>query len=496
MAKRVAVIGGGIGGLCAAGELARSGVDVTLYEAGSTVGGKAQAFTHRGYTFDTGPTLLTMPETVRAQFQRLGAESLLPRFLRLELQSQYRYPDGRDFSCWEELERAAASAASLHPDDGAGLRAFTQEAAAIYHAAGEPYLEAPYEGLTGFMARVVRQGPAAVLAGLRLSTLDQLARKHFRGEHLRQFVARFATYTGGSPYECSAAFAMIPHLERHFGVSHVEGGMGALVVALEQAVRRAGVRLHLGARAEWERRGSRLLAGPHGDLAEVDAVIVNRDPLEALGRAREPLALSGYVFFVTVARRLALPHHLILFSKDYSREFQQLFAGELPDEPTTYVCHPVATDERMAPPGCSGLYVMVNAPAYVDRARAELLWRTEAVRLRDQALRTLMTQFPELRDAPMEIVGERTPLDLATTGAPGGSIYGFLPHGRFGPFRRPPVRDVTPGVFYAGGGTHPGGGVPLVMLSGHFAARLAGHYLGHASSGVTGAATGEMGGGT
>lgn len=478
--KRLAIIGGGIGGLCAAGELARAGHRVTLFEGSDTLGGKAQVVTHEGLVLDTGPTLLTMPDTVREGFRRLGAEDLLPPLHRLPLQAEYRFADGRGFTCFEEGERTAASVAPLDAHDAQALPGFYAEAAAIWRAAGEPYLEGPYEGLPDFMARVLKRGPGTVLTGLSLATLDALARRHFRTRALQQFVGRFATYAGGSPYAASAAFAMIPHLERAFGVHHVQGGMGALVSALGAAVRRLGVEVHLGTRAGWQRRGAGYLAGPRGGEAEFDAVVVNQDPLAVAGRAGEPLALSGYVFFVDVPRRVALPHHLVLFTHDSAREFSELFSGQVPADPTVYVCHPAATDASMAPEGRSGLYVMVNVPAFADEARARAEWPAHAQRLQALALERLRAHAPELREAPLRVFGERTPLDLAQRGAPGGSIYGFLPHGRFGPFRRPALTGDAPGLFFAGGGTHPGGGVPLVMLSGRFAAGLAQRYLGGA----------------
>lgn len=310
--------------------------------------------------------------------------------------------------------------------------------------------------MAGFLARAMKRGPATLLTGLRLATLDELACAHFASEALRQFAGRFATYTWASPYHASAAFAMVAHIERAFGVHHVEGGMGALVRALASAVRRAGVTVHLGAKARFERRGRRFLVGPTHGEAEYDAVVVNADPLAFTGRSNAPLSLSGYVFFVAVDGRVSLPHHTVVFSKDYRREFTRLFAGEVPDEPTVYVCHPAATDGTMAPPGRSGLFVMVNVPAFGDRARAETDWPRHAEALRAFSLEVLRAHFPVLREATLRVVGERTPLDLAARGAPGGSIYGFLPHGKLGPFRRPKLAGREPGLFFAGGGTHIG----------------------------------------
>lgn len=481
MKKRVAVIGGGIGGLSAAGELARAGHAVTLFEGSDTVGGKAQVVKHQGITLDTGPTLLTMPDTVRQTFERLGAEALMPRFIRLELQSQYRYADGCDFFAWEDAEKARASAELIKPGEGAALDAFYAEAANIYRAAGEPYLEAPYLGMPGFVSRVLKRGFHTMATGLKLASLDQLARGFFKSEHLRQFAGRFATYTGGSPYASSAAFAMIPHLERAYGVHHVEGGMYALVSALGQAVKQLGVEVRLGARANWSRRGAGYVAGPKDGEREFDAVVVNQDPLQVLGRESEPLAMSGYVFFVDVPKRLTLPHHTIVFSKDYPNEFRELFSGQVPSDPTIYVCHPAGLDSTMAPEGRSGLFVMVNVPAFTDRAAAEKEWSGKGAALQSLCLATLRQHFPELRGVDLQVFAERTPIDLAARGAPGGSIYGFLPHGKFGPFRRPALEGPEPGLFFAGGGTHPGGGVPLVMLSGRFAAGLALKHLGGAA---------------
>ncbi|MDY7232801.1 phytoene desaturase family protein [Hyalangium rubrum] len=478
---RVAVIGGGIGGLTAAGLLAKEGHDVTLFEQGASLGGKAQAVTVDGVTLDTGPTLLTMPALVRGTFERLGALDLLPPFTELEPQCVYRFGDGCSFTAYKDVERMAASAGELRRSEQKGILSFYKEAEAIYRAAGEPYLEAPFEGMAGFMARVARRGVGAVLAGMRLNTLHELAVRHFKTEHLRQYVGRFATYTGASPYEASAAFALIPHIERAYGTHHVRGGIGALVEALGQAVRRLGaaVRLNVHARYERDPQGG-WRVGPEGAAEGFDSVVVNADPLGALRREGEALALSGYVLLLEVDGRPPVPHHAVLFSQDYRREFDELFTGRLASDPTVYVCNPSATDTSMAPLGRTGLFVMVNAPPLpTGLARAERAaegWELNAERAKAQMFERLYAHFPELQGR-VRVLGQRTPVDLAAQGAPGGSIYGFLPHGKFGPFRRPRIRGNRPGLFFAGGGTHPGGGVPLVMLSGSFAAEMASEHL-------------------
>lgn len=467
--KRVAVIGGGIGGLTAAGMLARKGHRVTLFEATGSLGGKAGTLRVDGLVFDTGPTVMTMPDTVRATFADLGAEDLMPRLARLPLQTHYRYADGREFLCWEDLDRAAESAAALHPADGDGLRSFFADAQRVYRAAGQPYLDAPYETMMGFMARAARNGLGTLVTGLKLSTLDALGQKHFESQHLQQFVNRFATYAGASPYEANAAFAMIAHIERAFGVHHAIGGLGGIVEGLVTAVKRSGVELVLGQKATHQRRGGTFIVAER----EFDAVVVNADPLALQHREGDPLTMSGYVAMFEAPKRLSLPHHTILFSTDYRKEFAELSAGRLADELTVHVCHPAATDPTMAPDGRSGLYVMVNVPPIQPGDE----WQTNARLLEAQVRSRLGAMVPELLGVPLRLVAERTPVDLEKKGAPRGSIYGYLPHGKFGPFKRPAMRG-EPGVFFAGGGTHPGGGVPLVMLSGRFAAGMTDAHLG------------------
>ncbi|MDX2009847.1 MAG: phytoene desaturase family protein [Myxococcaceae bacterium] len=470
--KRVAVIGGGIGGLTAAGVLARKGHQVTLFEATDALGGKAGTVSLGGLTFDTGPTVMTMPDTVRATFGELGAEDLMPRLERVSLQTRYRWSDGRVFDCWEDLGRAADQADALERDGARSLRAFFREAETIYRAAGQPYLEAPYETMMGFMARAARNGLSTLVTGLKLSTLDGLARAHFSGPHLRQFVGRFATYAGASPYEANAAFAMIAHIERAFGVHHAVGGLGGIVRGLEQAARRNGVEVVLGRKATHTARGPEFIV----DERAFDAVIVNADPLQHKGDVGQPLTMSGYVVMFEAPTRLALPHHTILFSADYAKEFAELSAGRVAEELTIHLCHPAATDPTMAPAGKSGLYAMVNVPPMP--AGEEARWPEHARRLEAFIRARVKALVPELSDVALTTVAERTPVDLAKKGAPRGSIYGFLPHGRFGPFKRPAIRGEQPGLFFAGGGTHPGGGVPLVMLSGRFAAGLTAAHLG------------------
>lgn len=471
-AGRVAVVGGGLGGLAAAGHLAAQGHRVTLFEQATTLGGKASRFTSNGVTLDWGPTLLTMPSVVRGTFEALGATDLLPRLFELPHQCRYLGEGGQRFDAFAKLERTLASAEALRAGEGAAMRTFMSLSERLWRTAGEPYFAVPFRGSAEYLWRALRAHPREAWGLARLGSLASVATASFQSGLLRSFVERFGTYVGAGPLEASAIFAMLPHVERQGGVHHVEGGLGALAGALGQALTRLGVEVRTSTAVT-----ARRLTGGGFELGEerFDAVVMNRDPLaDSVGDAADttPLALSGYVLLVEVSRRLALPHHTIAFSPDFRAELGQLSLGRLPQELTLAVCHPVATDATMAPEGKSGLYVMVNAPPLGPGADAAA-WELDGPALRERVLRRLREVVPELAGATVTVLGERTPVDLQRLGAPRGSIYGFLPRGRWGPFRRPRQQSPVPGVFFAGGGTFPGGGVPLVLRSGAWAAQLA-----------------------
>lgn len=453
MSRRYAIVGGGVGALTAAGELARAGARVTLFEATGQLGGKASTFEQGGLRLDTGPTLLAMPSVVLDTFARLGATDLLPKLTEVELQCAYRWQGGQRFEAHRSADKTLASARAAFGDDEArGLQRFYDEAQRVFDAVGAVWLDAPYEGPVDFGVRAARRGLSPASLPTLLRSLQGVAERTLRTPELRQYVGRFATYAGASPWQASAVFSLIPWLERAEGVFHAQGGAGALARALGTAIGRLGVEVRLGQRVTWVRDGAHWLVGGE----RFDGVVVGADPLAHLGREAEPLTLSGYVAFFEQPQGAALAHHEVGFSADYRAEFDALFAGRVPDDLTVYLCAPAATDPTMR-----GVYAMVNAPAATDDATL--------AQLRAGLVRAVGRHFPELRGlAP---VGERTPADLARLGAPRGSIYGFLPAGTFGSFRRPRIRGNAPGLTFAGGGTHPGGGLPMVMLSGRFAAQ-------------------------
>jgi phytoene desaturase len=511
----VVVIGAGFGGLATAAYLSQAGARVTVVERAGAVGGKAAKLEKDGFVFDTGPTLLTMPDVVTATFAAAGDPLRAGDLVRLDPVCRYLFPEpspestaaserggppgsahprSRELVVYSDPARTREEVAKLSPEDGKRWDAFFADCERIYVAAGEPYLEAPFDGFVGFSQRVLKRGPRAVALGMKLGTLSDLAAKHFRSDAMRKFVGRFATYAGGAPGRSSAAFAMIPFIEMAFGAWYPMGGMHALAARLGRALEARGVRILVGTDArgiEVDSAGAvcAVTTSDEGRPRIVcDAVVCDVDPLAvartllppALARStkldalesREP-SLSGFAWVFGVEGEMPKnAHHTVLFARDYDEEFRAIFdRGTVAEDPSVYVSVASLDDPSRAPKGHHAVFTLVNAPPTGERDDWEALSQT----LRERVLARLERDLvPDLR-ARIRTEAFVTPRTIGRTGSVGGAIYGAAPHGAMAPFERPKNRvDGVRGLYFCGGATHPGGGVPMVMMSGRFVAELLG----------------------
>jgi phytoene desaturase len=318
--------------------------------------------------------------------------------------------------------------------------------------------------------------------------MDAAIARFVRAPHLRQLLGRFATYVGGSPFRAPATLNVIAHVELNEGIWYPRGGIYAIAAALEKVGRELGVEYRVSCPvARIAVRAGRavgvLLADGSGVAA--DAVLSNVDvahtltnllPREAVDQARvrrltraEP-SCSGFILLLGVAgEHPHLAQHNIFFSSDYRREFDAIFGrGRPAEEPTVYVAITAKADPGHAPAGHENWFVLVNAPA----AGPACDWEQEKAAYRDRVLAVLARFGLDVR-ARIVVEEVFTPADLARqTGSWRGALYGASPNNALAAFRRPPVRDPRiAGLYFAGGTTHPGGGVPMVALSGRLAAK-------------------------
>jgi 1-hydroxycarotenoid 3,4-desaturase len=479
---RIVVIGAGMGGLAAAIRLAATGQAVTLVEAHGTPGGKMRAIASPAGPIDAGPTVLTMRGVFDDLFALAGERlddhlTLIPQAIL----ARHWWPDGGPLDLTGDPEvDARAIEAFAGPKEAMAFRRFDRLAAALHGAFDGPVMRAARPDLPGILRAVLRH-PALWSALLPGRTLAGLTSVTFQDPRLAQLFSRYATYVGGRPAQSPGVLALIWRAEAA-GVWAVEGGMHRLALALAALAERLGVDLRLNAPARRiVRQGGRVTGVElrDGPTLPCRACIFAGDPA-ALARglagegletalpaaATTPRSLSAWVwsFAATPGGPLArdLIHHNVIFPADTAQEFRPLGRGEMPLTPTLYIC----AEDRAGtgrPGGPERFEIIVNAPA----GRADQ--PEDFARCHERTFSTLRQRglwfSPEPGPAALT-----TPamLDRLFPGS-GGAIYGRSPEGTFATFQRPGARTRMPGLYLAGGGAHPGAGVPMAALSGRHA---------------------------
>jgi phytoene desaturase len=486
--SRVVVVGAGVGGLAAAARLAAAGHQVTVFERSDVVGGKLGRHTQEtavgAFRFDTGPSLLTLPQVFVDLFAATGAkpdEYLALRPLEPIVRHVFPDPGGGPSTTLDSTADPAAFAdrigAALGDPARLDWQRLWRRAERVWHTSWQHVLRAPIDSPRSLARLAWRLGDAAAIGPGR--TLRGLGRRYLHDARLRMLLDRYATYTGADPRRAPAALVAIPYAELAFGGWYVEGGLARLtdallsrcldlgvVVATDTPVTgidAAGGRVH-GVRVS----GVAAPVPAEVVVANVDALTVYRELLPTPGRLRRlaDRSLAGFVLLLGVRGRSGLAHHTVFFPRDYDAEFDAVFgdpargtpARPAPD-PTMFVT--VADDPLVRPDGHEAWSVLVNAARH-GTAGCAVDWRRPGLAdaYADLILNVLARRGVDVRDR-LVFREVRTPADLAvSTGAPGGAIYGTA-----GGLLRPPNQAPVSGLFLVGGSTHPGGGLPMVTLS-------------------------------
>jgi phytoene desaturase len=478
----ILILGAGIGGLSAAIHLAARGHNVTVLEQNPAVGGKMSEIQAEGFRFDTGPSVITMRGVFEDLFR--AANRRLEDYLTLlpvEPLTRYFWPDGSSLDLSRDLTATAAQISALEPRDLEGYLDFLAEAARLHRITGPVFTYGPPPSLESLKHVTLKDALSVDV----VRSLQASIERRIRHPHLRQLLGRFATYVGASPYLAPATLAVIAHVELTEGVWYPQGGIYAIARAYEKLARELGVEIRLNTRVrEICLHGKQVSAVilENGDILPASTLISNLDVTSTYGliqseRAarrldtlkKRDVSCSGMILLLGVEGAYShLAHHNIFFSSDYRREFEQIFSERvLPDEPTLYLCITSKTDAAHAPAGYENWFVMANAPA-LDPASSAV----DRAAVSEKLLNRLASLGLDVRDK-IRYQQLLTPLDIQQkTGAYRGALYGVSFNDRFAPFRRPHNRSEFEGLYFVGGTTHPGGGVPMVTLSGKLVAGM------------------------
>jgi 1-hydroxycarotenoid 3,4-desaturase len=482
----IVVIGAGLGGLAAALRLAHAGARVTVVERHAAPGGKMRQLPSATGPVDAGPTVLTMRGVFDALFADVGERiSDHVSLLAEPLLARHFWPDGGQLDLWDDRAANRAAIAAFAGDRAAReFDAFSDRAARLFAGFEAPVMQAPRLDAGRLTARVLAD-PRLFAAMAPLRSLRGLLRGTFTDKRLAQLFARYATYVGGIPGQVPALLSLIWQAEAG-GVWRVQGGMHALARAVANCAAAKGAAFIYGTGAAGiETAGGRVAAVTledgrrlpataivhAGDPRALHRGLLGPDAARAIPRSGvEPRSLSAWVWsFAAEPRGAELAHHNVFFAADPDAEFRDLAAGRMPGQPTLYICAQDRGSDAPPPAGPERFEIIQNAPPR-DAAPGDETKERDACHQRC---------FPALTAFGLTFDPEPgTDSAVLTTPAgfgalfPGsaGSLYGRSPAGPMASFRRPTARTRLPGLYLAGGGAHPGAGVPMVTLSGQHAA--------------------------
>jgi len=483
----VIVVGAGMGGLAAAADLARRGARVTVLDRAGAPGGKMRRVEVDGAGIDGGPTVFTMKWVFDGLFADAGRriEDSLDLH-QAEILARHAWRRGGRLDLFADRERSAdAIGAFAGARDAAGYRAFCRRAADIYRTLVGPFIASERPSQFDLVQRVGLGNIGALMRTTPFTTLWVTLGEHFADPRLRQLFARYATYVGCSPFAAPATLMLIAHVEQE-GVWFVSGGMRRVAEAVRGLAESQGATFRFGAevaRILVARGRATGVALADGETLDADAIVFNGAPdaLAAglLGDAARPAAaavprdqrtLSAVTWCVHAPTAgFELDHHNVFFAEDYRAEFDSVFRRRtITDAPTVYLC---AQDRggaaRPTPGERERMLLLVNAPPDGDRAPMDAA-AIDALAARASAL--LRACGLGIRHEEGETVATTPAGFHALFPGTGGALYGRLGHGFNGSFARPGARTAIEGLYLAGGGVHPGPGVPMATMSGRLAA--------------------------
>jgi phytoene desaturase len=476
---RIVVVGAGLGGLACAIHLAATGRTVTVVERENQPGGRAGRLSLDGYAFDTGPTVLTMPELV-AELLAVVHEDISDWLELTRLDPAYRahFPDGSTLDVIANTDRMAHEISRVcGAREADGYLRFVEYTRRLWRLERTNFIDRNYDtprDLLGLaLLRLVAAGGFRRLG----STVD----RYFADPRTRRVFSFQAMYAGVAPHRALALYAVISYLDCVAGVYFPRGGVSALPRALAAVAEKHGVqfRYDTSVTRVISRSGRAVgVSTMDGCFLPADAVVLNPDlPVahrDLLAERPPAVRYSPSCVLLHVGSRQGygrIAHHNIHFGRSWRRTFDEVIErGRLMSDPSLLVTNPSRTDPGLAPPGRHAYYVLAPAP---NLTHGGLDWRGSApARYRHDLMETLERRGYLGFGAAAEVVRMMTPADWADSGLAAGTPFAAAHTLRqTGPFRPSNLHSTLSNVVFVGSGTTPGVGVPMVLLSGRLAAQ-------------------------
>ncbi len=479
------VIGSGIGGLATALRLHKKGYEVHVFEKNKYAGGKLHAINQDRFRFDLGPSLFTMPHFVEELFSlyELDPGQFFPYSKKYTV-CNYFWQDGSRFSVKSDRETFIAEAADFFKEDQRSIRGYLKKNQKKYELTAGLFLEKSLHKLSTYLSRSTIKA-IVNLGDLDLfDSLNTVNSKTFNNPKLVQLFNRYATYNGSSPFQTPGIMSLIPHLEMHYGTFIPEGGMHQISQSLFKLAEEQGVQFHFEEEVKKITIKDDTATGviTQKDSYQAEVIVSNMDiyptykkllpgskhPEKTLKQERSSSALIFYWGIRETFPELDL--HNIFFSDDYQREFKAIFEEkQISNDPTIYINITSKDIPSDAPKGQENWFVMINAPGNYGQD-----WESLKVKARAAILKKLSALLKQ----PIEpLIASEYVLDPvgieANTSSYRGALYGAASNSRFAAFLRHPnfTRQIN-NLYFCGGSVHPGGGIPLCLLSARIVADM------------------------
>lgn len=484
-AGKAVVIGAGIAGLAASIRLAIKGYQVDVFEASADVGGKMTSFLLGGFRFDKGPSLFTMPEQVTALFDLAGVRvSDYFQFEQVEDACTYYWPDGERFRAPSSPTIFAREAAQIFKVDENDLLDYLAHSRKLLESTGDIFLKKSLKSSQTWLDPSVLTALFTLRAADLFYPMHRLNQVRIKEPHLVQLFDRFATYNGSDPYRTPGLMTMIAALEHGQGIFFPKGGMLSIPKSMERLARDLGVSFHCNTYVDRIQYSGDKVTGIKIGKQNIQADLVFSDmdiwytyrrllpelkaPERILNQERSS---SAMVFYWGINRKFPeLGLHNIFFSADYRKEFEMLFnQEEISNDPTVYVHISSKVEKDDAPTGKENWFVMVNTPRHTGQD-----WKLISQKVKDAVIRKLShllnTDLGQCIEE--EAIWDPSGIEQDTLSYQ-GALYGNSSNTRFAAFLRHGNQNPNlDGLFHVGGTVHPGGGIPLCLLSARIATEL------------------------
>ncbi len=480
MKKNIQIIGAGIGSLSLAVRLQSKGYNVEIFEKNAAPGGQAQQFEKNGYRFDMGPTLITAPDIIQSVYS-CANKNMFDELELTALDPFYRvyFSDGTKIDYTGNSEMMKSQIAQFNKEDANQYDKFINTSKRIYKSVIEDGLGSePFDSLLSMMKFI----PKAYQIGA-LDTSYRLAARYFKDFRTRFIFSFHPLFIGGNPFNVPGIYSMISYLEKKGGVWYAKGGMKSLVNSLVNIFQEMGGTLHTSSLVEKIVVEGQSVKGIilNGEFVKADAVVSNADVshtyLDLIAPnikkrwkesklARSSYSMSAFLLYLGVKKKYdKLLHHNIILSHRYKELLEDIFKHKvLPDDFSMYLHLPSKTDDTMAPAGCDSMYILVP----VANLQSKINW--------EEVKRPFANRIINFLEADFDMVNLRENIEFEVIYTPDdfkrerncyfGTPWGLEPSLlQSAYFRTHNKSETIENLYLVGSGTHPGAGLPGVMLS-------------------------------